>query len=204
MIPGFFAAAVFLASALIFLVEPMIAKMILPQLGGSPAVWNTALVFFQATLLLGYAYAHASFNRLPQRPQVVGHLALLLVPLAFLPIALPGGWSPPTRVGSLWIFALLAISIGVPFFALSTMSPVLQRWYTTATGGRDPYFLYSVGNAGSLVGLLSYPLVFERSLVLSDQAHRVGHWLWTVPGRSDRVGLVGKSPSRRGLRTTPP
>ena len=175
MISIFFAAAVFLASALLFLIEPMIAKMLLPQLGGSPAVWNTALVFFQLTLLLGYAYAHASFNRLGLRRQALSHVVLLLLPLVFLPIALPAFWSPPARVGPLWIFALLSVSIGLPFFALSTMSPVLQRWYAIATGGGDPYFLYAVGNAGSLVGLLSYPIVVERTLAVAGQSR-----VWTI------------------------
>lgn len=183
-----FAVAVFLASALLFLVEPMIAKMILPQLGGSPAVWNTALVFFQATLLLGYAYAHASFNRLRPRRQALSHVALLLVPIAFLPIALPAGWNSPAQVGPLWVFALLAVSMGLPFFALSTMSPVLQRWYANATQGGDPYFLYAVGNTGSLVGLLAYPIVVERTLTVAGQAR-----VWTIGYVAFLVVAIGSA-----------
>lgn len=171
----FFGSAAFLGSALLFLIEPMIVKMILPRLGGSPSVWITALVFFQATLLLGYAYSHASTNWLPPRAHAASHVLLMLLPLLFLPVILPTGWIPPPGAGPLWVFLLLVAAIGVPFFVLSTVSPVLQRWYSYVRESKDPYFLYAIGNVGSLLGLLAYPLVVERFLGIRWQSR-----VWSV------------------------
>ena len=170
-----FGGAAFLGSALLFLIEPMIVKMVLPRLGGSPSVWITAMVFFQATLLVGYSYSHLSTTRMRPRQHAISHTVLLLTPLLFLPVALPSRWMPPPGAGSLWVFLLLAAAIGAPFFVLSTVSPVLQRWYSQVRTRDDPYFLYAIGNLGSLIGLLAYPLVVERYMGLSAQSR-----LWTV------------------------
>jgi hypothetical protein len=169
-----FAAASFVGAALVFLVQPMVAKMILPVLGGSPAVWNTALVFFQGMLLAGYAYAHVSYRALGARRQPILHLVVLVVPLAALPMALPD-WTPPSTGVSLWVLGLLAVAAAAPYFAVATAGPLLQRWFS-ATGdpdALDPYFLYATGNAGSMVGLLAYPFVLEPLLPLGAQA-----WVW--------------------------
>jgi hypothetical protein len=157
----------------LFLVQPMVAKMVLPLLGGVPAVWTTSILFFQATLLLGYGYAHFSIDRLGPRRQAALQLGLVLVPLLVLPIALPGGWTPPADSSPLpWLLAVLALSAGLPFFVVSSTGPMLQRWFasTSHRGARDPYFLFAASNLGSLLGLLAYPLIVERTLSLHDQA----------------------------------
>lgn len=153
----------------------MVAKLILPLLGGSPAVWNTCVVFFQTVLLLGYGYAHVLTTAWKPRYQLMGHSAVLLLPLPLLPIALLD-WMPPTTVDPIgWLLALLTVSVGLPFFVISTTAPLVQKWfaYTQQVGSRDPYFLYAASNVGSLVGLLSYPLVIEPNLTLTQQ-----RWLW--------------------------
>jgi spermidine synthase len=154
----------------------MVAKMILPLLGGSPAVWNTTLVFFQAMLLAGYTYAHLSYRWLGPRRQPLAHLAILLVPLAALPLALPG-WAAPTEGVSLWLLGVLTVAVGAPYFAVATAGPLLQRWFsaTRDPDAADPYFLYATGNAGSLAGLLAYPFLVEPLLPLASQA-----WVWTA------------------------
>jgi hypothetical protein len=169
-------AAIFIAAALLFVVEPMVAKMLLPSFGGTSAVWAISLVFFQAVLLAGYAFAHVSFRLLPVRRQPLLQLGLLLVPLLVLPIALPAHAAPGTRDPSLWLLWILALMVALPFFAVATASPVLQRWFsvTGEEGSRDPYFLYAAGNAGSLIGLLAYPILIEPNLTLHQQAR-----LWT-------------------------
>src|SRR5438128_2593901 len=111
---------IFLGAALLFIVQPLFARLVLPLLGGAPAVWNTTQVFFQATLLLGYSYAHAVNRWLSARHQIVLHLALLFVPLLVLPIAIPKGWIPPVASSPVpWLLALLAVSVGAPFFVLA-------------------------------------------------------------------------------------
>src|SRR5262245_50379670 len=149
-----FAVTIFTGSALLFLVQPMFARMVLPLLGGSPAVWNTAMVFYQAALLAGYAYAHGSTAYLGARRQSILQLVLLVFPLAFLPLAVPAGWTPPTNSSPLpWMLGLMTVAVGLPFFAVATMSPLLQRWFNT-TGhphAMDPYFLYSASNLGSIL-----------------------------------------------------
>jgi SAM-dependent methyltransferase len=166
------AATIFVASALVFLVQPMAARMLLPLLGGSPAVWTTAMLFFQTLLLAGYAYAHLSTRMLGVDRQRRLHILVLLAPLAFLPLALPAGWTPPTQGDpSLWVLLALGITVGVPYFVVATAGPLLQRWFagTDHPAARDPYFLYAAGNAGSVVGLLAYPLVLEPRLGLEAQ-----------------------------------
>jgi spermidine synthase len=159
---------------MLFLVQPMFAKMILPLLGGAPAVWNTAVVFYQAVLLGGYLYTHLSTRRLGVRRQALLHGVLLFLPLLVLPIAVPGGWNPPTASNPIpWLLALLMVAVGLPFFVISTSSPLLQAWFAR-TGHRDPYILYAASNVGSMAALLGYPTLIEPRLELGDQSR-----LWT-------------------------
>lgn len=175
MILLLFSISAFLSAALLFLVEPMAAKMLLPLLGGSPAVWNTCLVFFQAVLLAGYAYAYAASKWLRWRVALSMQCALLFLPamVGILPLHLPHGWMPQGQSNPiLWILSALAVSVGLPFFALSSCTPTMQRWFA-ASGHHhadDPYFLYAASNAGSLVGLLAYPLLLEPALGIGLQA----------------------------------
>jgi hypothetical protein len=173
-----FVLTLLVSSCLIFLVQPMVAKMVLPLLGGVPAVWTTSLLFFQVVLLAGYAYAHFAVNRLGPRRQAVVQVLLVLIPLALLPIGLPHGWKPPASSDPIpWLLAVLALAAGVPLFVVSSTGPVIQRWFasTAHQGARDPYFLFAASNLGSLLGLLLYPLLLERTLSLRDQAH-----VWTA------------------------
>lgn len=173
-----FGSTIFLSAWLLFQVQPMFAKMALPLLGGAAGVWNTALVFFQAVLLLGYLYAHFIGTRLPLKLQVIVHLALLAVAFVFLPVAIGTNWQqPPDSMPVAWLVGLLGASVGLPFFALSATSPLLQRWFgeTGHDLARDPYFLYGASNLGSLLALLAYPLAIEPQLALADQS-----LLWTL------------------------
>ena len=173
--PSLFALTLLVGAALLFVVQPMIAKMVLPLLGGSPAVWNTCMVFFQATLLAGYAYAHASTTWLRARRQAAVHAGLLLLPLFLLPLGISGAWvsSVPTATNPApWLLGLLLATVGIPFFVVSSTAPLLQRWFAMSghpTAG-DPYFLYGASNVGSMLALLGYPLVVEPSLSLARQS----------------------------------
>lgn len=144
----------------------------LPLLGGSPAVWNTCLMYFQSMLLLGYLYAHASARFLPTKKQIALHVALLVVCMVQLPLGLPGGWEPPASGNVIpWLIAVLTVSLGVPFLVLSATAPLLQRWLASASPPvQNPYVLYAASNAGSFLGLLAFPLVFEPGLQLSQQS----------------------------------
>ncbi len=169
-----FTVSMFVSAALLFLVEPMMAKMALPMLGGTPAVWNTCLVFFQSMLLAGYLYAYAVTKWLSRRAQIILHICVALTPLAVLPLHIPAGWEPPSESSPvLWVLAMLSVAVGLPFFFLSASTPMLQRWFSHSghKSANDPYFLYAASNAGSLVGLLGYPLLLEPILRLSVQSH---------------------------------
>jgi hypothetical protein len=169
-----FTISMFVSATLLFLVEPMLAKMALPMLGGTPAVWNTCLVFFQAVLLAGYLYAYAATKWLSRRTQIVLHIALALTPFFILPLHIPIGWEPPAQSSPvLWILGMLSVAVGLPFFLLSSSTPMLQRWFSQSghKQANDPYFLYAASNAGSLVGLLGYPLLLEPTLGLGQQSH---------------------------------
>ena len=183
-----YAAAIFVSAALLFAVQPLFARMALPLLGGSPSVWNAALVFYQATLLAGYVYAHVSTRFLSVRTQALLHILLVLMPLLILPIRIASDWAPPSNVNpTLSFLALLTGAVGLPFFALSTTAPILQRWFTKSDhpSAADPYFLYAASNAGSFLALLSYPLVVDRLLPLSVQAR------WWAIGYAAFLVLVG-------------
>jgi hypothetical protein len=169
--PALFTLAVFTSAALVFLVEPMIAALMLPRLGGSPAVWNTSLAFFQIALLVGYAYAHLLQRLSSVRRQMIVHLAVLFLAAAVLPLHI----SRTLGVSStghpiLWLLGVLALSIGPPFAALSATAPLLQAWFTRTQGGASPYGLYAASNLGSLLALLAYPFVIQPLSGLKLQA----------------------------------
>ncbi|MBM4285084.1 MAG: hypothetical protein FJ128_07525 [Deltaproteobacteria bacterium] len=168
-----FALALFLSATLLFMVQPLVSKMFLPLLGGSPAVWNTCMVFFQAVLLAGYAYSHLTPRWLGVRRQAVAHLGLLLLIALTLPLALPSGQHPPTAGNPIpWLLLMLALAVGLPFFILSTTAPLLQKWFahTTHTHAGDPYFLYGASNLGSMTALAGYLVLVEPYLPLGSQA----------------------------------
>jgi len=176
-------ATIFLSAFLLFLVQPMMAKMILPMLGGTPAVWNTCMLFYQCTLLAGYGYVHLLSVCVTRRRQLFAHLILLASPLVLLPIGLPSGWTPPDETNPVfWVLLLLAVAIGLPFFVLSTTAPLLQKWFswTDHPSAHDPYFLYAASNAGSMLALLGYPLAIEPWLPLRGNQAFTQTILWSV------------------------
>ena len=169
-----FTATLFLSSALLFAVQPMVAKMILPLLGGAPATWITSMLFFQSALLGGYAYAHWSSRKLAPRGQLVLHAGLILLSLLALPVAVPPGWAPGSSANPVgWLLLLLTVMVGLPLFVVASTGPLLQRWFTSTPHGsaHDPYFLYRASNVGSMLALLSYPVLIEPRLRLADQGN---------------------------------
>lgn len=172
--PMLFALAVFTSASLVFVVQPMVAKLVLPTLGGSPSVWNTSMVFFQTALLAGYGYAHLLQRIRSLALQVSVHLALLAGAALFLPLHINGVFgdpNPSTPVA--WLLGTLAVSVGAPFAVLSATAPLLQAWYARLRIGRDkgrnPYVLYAASNLGSFLALLSYPILIEPLMTLSGQ-----------------------------------
>jgi len=162
-------AGMLAAAALLFLVEPMAAKLVLPRLGGAPAVWNGCLLFFQLALLAGYLYAHLLSTRFSPRGQVVVHAALLLVACVVLPLGFPPGLADPgAKPPLVWLLGFLTLAIGLPFVVLAATGPLVQRWFsnTNHPHAKNPYFLYAASNVGSLAGLLLYPFVVEPALPL--------------------------------------
>jgi spermidine synthase len=165
------AATLLLGAVLLFTIQPLFARLALPLLGGSPAVWNTAMVFFQSALLAGYAYAHWLTSRDPRRRPWL-HVGLLALAGATLPIRIPPGWSPPTAADpTAWLIGLFAVGVGAPFLLVSTTGPLIQRWFSASGHPRagDPYFLYVASNVGSLAGLLAYPFLIEPRWTLAAQ-----------------------------------
>lgn len=169
-------------AALLFLVQPMVARMVLPAFGGSPQVWTTAMLFFQTALLAGYGYTHLATNRLSRRVQLVVHFVVLALPLILLPIALTvapsgkGGLAPSFEL--LWA---LTIGVAAPFVMVATSGPLVQRWFswTNHAHAQDPYFLYAAGNIGSIGGLLAYPFLIEPNFSVAEQSQlwTYGYWL---------------------------
>jgi len=168
-----FVATILTGSFLLFLVQPMVARMALPRLGGAPAVWNSAMLVYQALLLGGYAYAHW-LGRIAPRWQAAIHLTVLVVAALWLPIGLNAMELPADAQPALWVPWLLGLSIGPLFFAVSAQAPLLQRWFSISSAGQDPYALYAASNFGSFAGLIAYPLIVEPGLALWGQ-----RWLWT-------------------------
>lgn len=174
-----FATTIFLSALLLFWIQLIIAKMLLPRLGGTPAVWTTCMLFFQTLLLAGYSYVLLTTAWLGPRKQAVLHVVLLLSSALYLPLKLVGSFGSVSeqKYPALWLFAYLLTAIGLPIFLISTTSPLLQKWFTRTShvSAKDPYFLFAVSNAGSLLALISYPLLLEPNLKLSRQS-----WLWVV------------------------
>lgn len=190
MLPALYSSTLFLSAALLFWAEPMIARMLLPVLGGAPAVWNTCLVFFQAALLLGYSAAHFTARKVAPRWQFMLPVPLLLGGALFLPLhpsASAVADVPTTGTPVWWLLGALTATLGLPFAALSVIAPLLQRWFSRSghAAARDPYFLYAASNAGSLAALLGYPVLIEPWLKLTEQSRL---WMWLYLGL---IGLVG-------------
>ena len=172
-LPVLFSLTLFLSAVLLFLVELMIAKMILPLLGGTPAVWNTCMMFFQAMLLAGYGYAHLAGTKATIARQILIQLAILGLAWVALPIAVPRQWAPSAEGNPIGeILLLLLSSVGLPFFILSATAPLLQQWFarTRHPSAGDPYFLYSASNLGSMLALISYPTLVEPYVPLAGQS----------------------------------
>jgi hypothetical protein len=172
-----FSMTLFVNAALLFAVQPMFSKMVLPMLGGTPAVWNTCMLFFQTALLGGYLYAHVTTRWLDVRKQSILQLALFVLTFLTLPVAVAAGWKPTgSEMPVWWLAALLTVSLGAPFFMLSTGAPLLQRWFAESghPAAANPYFLYAASNLGSMVALLAYPVLIEPHLRLAQQSE-----LWT-------------------------
>lgn len=190
------AVAIFLSAFLLFQIQPLAGKELLPWFGGSAEVWSACLLFFQAALFLGYLYAHLVGTRLAPRAQGALHLALLALSLAFLPISAGAAWKPPDQS---WpvprILAFLAATVGLPYFLLSANGPLLQRWYTLRSPGA-PWRLYALSNFGSLLGLLSYPFLVEPALPLTAQRAlwSGGYALFVAAVGVCAVGLVRAAP----------
>ncbi len=165
-----YAFAIFLSAFLLFQVEPIIARYILPWFGGTPAVWTTCMLFFQVSLLAGYAYAHLLASHLSPRSQALVHLSLVVCSLVFLPITPGDAWKPDGRENPmLAIVLLLVVTIGVPFLLVSASGPLLQHWFSRVHPAVSPYRLYALSNLGSLLGLISYPFFVEPELGLRTQ-----------------------------------
>ena len=197
---GAYAFTIFAGAFLLFQVQPLIGKYILPWFGGSPGVWTTCLLFFQTVLLAGYAYAHFSSQRLKPKIQAIVHLALLA--LALLPITPAETWKPhvagdPTGR----ILALLAVNLGLPYLVLSATGPLVQHWCSRTHPGASPYRLYALSNAGSLLALVSYPFYFEWALTRSAQARL---WAWGLAGFALVCGFCVVRAARRALSADGP
>src|SRR3954451_7565200 len=172
-----YALTIVVSAFLLFQVQPVIAKIILPWFGGSAAVWTTCLLFFQLILLFGYMYSHAVIRYLKPRAQMLLHIVLLVASVAVLPIYPSARWKPAAGgEPTMQILGLLAVSIGLPYFLLSTTGPLLQAWYARRFHGAMPYRLYALSNAGSMFALISYPALFEPSFTTHQQSSM---WSWS-------------------------
>lgn len=198
-----FTITLILSAFLLFSVQPLFGKMILPLLGGSASVWNTAMVFFQAALLGGYLYAHLTAKLLKPRLQAVLHVGLLAVCILVLPIAIPESWAnPPASENPVWwMLGLMAVSVGAPFFVLAGTAPLLQRWFSTTDhpDAQNPYFLYAASNLGSMAALLLYPVVIEPALGLHQQSL---YWMYgfiALMGLIAAAGYQARSKSDTAL-----
>ncbi|HLM78376.1 MAG TPA: fused MFS/spermidine synthase [Rubrobacteraceae bacterium] len=207
-IMALFSATIFISAALLFLIEPMFAKFILPFFGSTPSVWTGSMMFFQAALLASYLYVHATTQWLGARRQAVLHLVVVLLPLLVLPIAVPAEeWAPPAESNPiLWLLGLLLVAVGLPFFAIAATNPLIQRWLseTDHPAAGDPYFLYRASNLGSVIGLLGYPLLVEPSLRLVSQGilWSIGYGLLVVLVFASAVVLWRSAPAASTTATT--
>ena len=200
-----FAFTIFLGAFLLFLVQPLIGKYLLPWFGGGPSVWTTCLFFFQVFLVGGYAYGHALTRFCKPRTQTIIHLGILLVALACLPIVPSANWKPRTPDHpAANILLLLACNLGVPFLVLAVTGPLLQLWSSHFNTQKSPYRLYALSNLGSLLALLTYPVLFEAHLSRKSQAL---FWEWSfvlyTVGCAFCALSTGTLGSRRGVSETP-
>ncbi len=198
-----YTSAIFLSAALLFSVQPMFTKMVLPVLGGSPSVWSIAMVFFQSLLLAGYAYAHLLATCMGQRPGAILHGLVLAGAFLCLPIAARGGLEPPAGSDpSLWLVGVFALSVGLPFFALSAQGPLLQAWFARSGHARadDPYFLYAASNIGSFAALIAYPLLIEPFFGLPTQS---AGWAMAFVVMGAVVAMTGLTGARARAWKTP-
>ena len=171
-----YAATIFVSAFLLFQVQPLIGRFILPWFGGGPSIWTSCMLFFQLLLLGGYLYAHLISVMLKPRVQVITHLILLAVSLVFLPIAPSESWKPVSDQSPLQqILLLLVATVGMPYFLLSSTGPLMQKWFSQTSSGQSPWRLYALSNIGSLLALLSYPFAFEPWLALREQV-----WSWSA------------------------
>lgn len=171
-----YALTIFIGAFLLFQVQPLIGKYILPWFGGAPAVWTTCMLFFQMLLLGGYAYAHFSARWLKPRTQAIVHLVLLVAALALLPVTPSDSWKPGSGGNpTLQILCLLTVSLGLPYFILSSTSPLMQHWFTRTNPGVPPFRLFALSNFGSLLALVSFPVFFETHFTRKAQA---ALWGW--------------------------
>ena len=173
-----FAATLFTSASLMFVLQPMFGKTLLPLLGGSPSVWNTCMVFYQSILFLGYLYAHYLSTRQTEHRQIQIHAVVMLISFLALPLVLPENTTPPTESNpTFWLLWVLFLTIGLPFFVVSTTAPLLQKWFSNIGHhtSHDPYYLYTASNAGSLLALLSYPFFIEPNIGLDNQK-----FLWGI------------------------
>lgn len=178
LVPALFTLTIFASASLLFFVQPLFTRIALPQIGGAPAVWTTAMLFFQTALIGGYLYAHLLVRHVPQRIGLMLHLALWAASLLFLPLALPEGWRYDPEGSAAWqTLALYAAGVGLPFAFLSANAPLIQAWYARSGGpsASDPYFLYGASNLGSLAALLAFPLAAEPILGLTEIGRA---WAW--------------------------
>ena len=178
-----FSFSLFVSASLLFSIQPMVSKMLLPVLGGSPAVWTTAMVFFQGALLAGYAYAFAAAKYLPVKRQIVIHMILLIVAVYVLPITISDTWADANvSAPQFWLLTVLLAVVGLPFIAIAGSTTLLQNWFTHSghETASDPYYLYAASNAGSLFALLAYPTIIEPFLTLDQQADywSVAYFCW--------------------------
>jgi hypothetical protein len=197
--PALYAATLFASALLLFVVQPMFAKMVLPRLGGAPSVWSVAMVFFQAALLVGYGYAHLISRTLPPGRAALVHLVALAAAALALPIGVAAGFEAPPASGvAFWLVGLFAASIGLPFVVLSASAPLLQHWFA-ASGHRqaaNPYVLYAASNLGSFAALVAYPFVIEPLLPLRAQARL---WSLAFAALALLVAATGLMVARRGM-----
>ena len=171
-----YAVTIFVSAFLLFQVQPLIGRFILPWFGGGPSIWTSCMLFFQILLLGGYLYAHLISVKLKPRTQVITHLSLLTISLVFLPIAPSDSWKPlADQSPLLQISMLLFATVGAPYFLLSSTGPLMQKWFSQTSPDRSPYRLYALSNIGSLLALLSYPFAFEPWLALKQQV-----WSWSI------------------------
>jgi SAM-dependent methyltransferase/uncharacterized protein YfiM (DUF2279 family) len=189
------ALTIFTSAFLLFLVQPIVAKQILPWFGGSAAVWTTCLVFFQSVLTAGYAYADVVVRKLAPRSQVRLHVTLLVLSVALLPIIPGPGWKPSGSENPAWlILGLLGATIGLPYFLLSTTSPLVQSWFARAFPGRSPYRLFALSNLASMLALLGYPFLLEPW-----EPTRMQAWGWSI-AYAVFVALCAVTAMKQGTR----